>query len=151
MSVQPVALTLIDNGGRRFAKDRRKFSYTTHIPNKRMLDDRRRGIDRRNGSDRRSGEIIFKKIKPPDNDLRERIDRRNDLERIYLMRKNSLKRIRESILMGKSELARKADISLMTISRIEQGLPCRVDTQRKIIKALGYKLSDKDKVFPVIK
>ena len=63
------------------------------------------------------------------------------------MRKNSLKRIRESILMSKAELARKADISPITISRIEQELPCRVETQRKIIKALGYKLSDRDKIF----
>ncbi|MBW1692596.1 MAG: helix-turn-helix transcriptional regulator [Deltaproteobacteria bacterium] len=64
------------------------------------------------------------------------------------MRKNSLKKIRESILMNKAELARKADISPITISRIEQGLPCRLETQRKIIKALGYKLSDRDKIFP---
>ncbi len=64
------------------------------------------------------------------------------------MRKNSLKKIRESILVSKAELARKADISPITISRIEQGLPCRLETQRKIIKALGYKLSDRDKIFP---
>jgi DNA-binding XRE family transcriptional regulator len=64
------------------------------------------------------------------------------------MRKNSLKRIRESILMSKAELARKADISPFTISKIEKGLPCRLETKRKIIKALGYKLSDRDKIFP---
>jgi len=64
------------------------------------------------------------------------------------MRKNSLKKIRESILMSKAELARKANVSPITISRIEQGLPCRVETKRRIIKALGYKLSDRDKIFP---
>ena len=148
MSIQTVALALIDNGGRRFGSDRRKFSYTAHIPNKRTIEDRRSGIDRRNGSNRRSGQIISKKIQRADNDLREGIDRRSGLERIYLMGKNSLKRIRESILIGKAELARKADISLNTISRIEQGLPCRMVTQRKVIKALGYKLSDRDKIFP---
>jgi len=64
------------------------------------------------------------------------------------MSKNSLKKIRESILMSKAELARKANVSPITISRIEQGLPCRVETQRKIIRALGYKLSNRDKIFP---
>ena len=64
------------------------------------------------------------------------------------MSKNSLKKIRESILLSKAELARKANVSPITISRIEQGLPCRLETQRKIIKALGYKLSDRDKIFP---
>ncbi|UCD91236.1 MAG: helix-turn-helix transcriptional regulator [Desulfobacterales bacterium] len=39
------------------------------------------------------------------------------------MSKNSLKKIRESILMSKAELARKANVSPITISRIEQGLP----------------------------
>ncbi len=64
------------------------------------------------------------------------------------MSKNSLKKIRESLMMSKSELSRKANVSPITITRIEQGLPCRVETQRKIIKALGYKLSEKDKIFP---
>ena len=50
--------------------------------------------------------------------------------------------------MSKAELSRKADVSSLTIGRIEQGNPCRVETQRKIILALGYKLSDKDQVFP---
>jgi DNA-binding XRE family transcriptional regulator len=64
------------------------------------------------------------------------------------MGKNSLKKIRESILMSTAELARKANISPITISRIEQGFPCRVETKKKIIKALGYKLSERDKIFP---
>ena len=64
------------------------------------------------------------------------------------MEKNALKKVRESILMSKAELARKANISPITISRIEKGLPYRLETQRKIIKALGYKLSDRGKIFP---
>jgi DNA-binding XRE family transcriptional regulator len=64
------------------------------------------------------------------------------------MSKNSLKKIRESILMSKSELARKANVSPITIARIEKGFTCRLETKRKIIKALGYKLSQKDKIFP---
>ena len=51
-------------------------------------------------------------------------------------------------MMSKSELARKAGITTMTIDRIEKGMNCRLETQRKILLALGYKISDKDKVFP---
>lgn len=50
-------------------------------------------------------------------------------------------------MMSKAELARKADVSTVTIDRIEKGKPCRLETKRKIILALGYKLTDKDKIF----
>ena len=63
------------------------------------------------------------------------------------MNKNSLKIFRESLMMSKAELSRKARITAPTISRIEQGMSCRLDTQRKILLALGLKVSDKDKVF----
>ncbi len=63
------------------------------------------------------------------------------------MSKNLLKEIRESLMMSKAELARKANISPITITRIEQGMPCRMETKRKIILALGYKISDRTKVF----
>lgn len=63
------------------------------------------------------------------------------------MSKNALKEIRESLMISKAELARKANISLVTIGRIEKGKPCRLETQRKIVLALGYKISDKSKVF----
>ncbi len=49
--------------------------------------------------------------------------------------------------MSKSELARKAGLSPLTIDRIEKGFPCRVDTKRKILGALGLKISEKGKVF----
>ena len=61
---------------------------------------------------------------------------------------NRVKTIRESMLMSKAELARKAGISPLTINRIENGAPCRVSTMRKIILALGFELSDREKVFP---
>ena len=61
--------------------------------------------------------------------------------------KNNLTKIRESLVMSKAELARKAGVSTLTIDRIEKGKDCRMDTKRKIILALGLKLSDKDKVF----
>lgn len=63
------------------------------------------------------------------------------------IRKNSVKKFREDLLMSKAELARKAGISALTIGRVESGKECRMDTMRKIILALGLKLSDKNKVF----
>jgi DNA-binding XRE family transcriptional regulator len=60
---------------------------------------------------------------------------------------NSVREIREQLLMSKAELARKAGVSPLTIDRIEKGKSCRMETKRKIILALGYKLSNKDKIF----
>jgi len=60
----------------------------------------------------------------------------------------TVKEIREKLLMSKAELARKAGVSPLTIDRVEKGKTCRMETKRKIILALGYKLSDKDKIFP---
>jgi len=61
--------------------------------------------------------------------------------------KNELKRIREARMMSKAELAREASVSTLTITRIENGMPCRMETKRKILLALGLELSDKDKLF----
>lgn len=61
---------------------------------------------------------------------------------------NIVKEIREELLMSKAELARKAGVSPLTIDRIEKGKSCRMETKRKIILALGYHLSEKDKIFP---
>jgi len=61
--------------------------------------------------------------------------------------KNNLRSIREGMLLSKSELARKAGVSPLTIDRVEKGCTCRLDTKRKIIEALGLKLSEKEKVF----
>ena len=63
------------------------------------------------------------------------------------IKKNSLREIRESLMMSKTELSRKAGISSITVERIENGKPSRVETQRKILLALGLKLSERDKVF----
>ena len=49
--------------------------------------------------------------------------------------------------MSKAELARKAGVSALTIDRVESGKSCRMDTKRKIILALGLKLTEKEKVF----
>jgi DNA-binding XRE family transcriptional regulator len=63
------------------------------------------------------------------------------------MNNNSLKETRESMLISKAELARKAKVSPITVSRIEKGKPCRMDTKRKILLALGLKPADKNKIF----
>jgi DNA-binding XRE family transcriptional regulator len=67
--------------------------------------------------------------------------------RFIRMDENNLKKIRESLMLSKTELARQANVSPITITRIENGMPCRMETQRKIILALGYKFSDKNKIF----
>jgi DNA-binding XRE family transcriptional regulator len=61
--------------------------------------------------------------------------------------KNNLKGLREAKLMSKAELARLAGVSAVTIDRIERGEQCRVETKRKIILALGFALTDREKVF----
>jgi hypothetical protein len=44
---QEITLRLPDNGGRRSGIERRRFQYTSHIPERRSGLDRRSGIDRR--------------------------------------------------------------------------------------------------------
>jgi len=67
--------------------------------------------------------------------------------RFKKMSENSLKEIRESFMISKSELSRKTNISIPTITRIEQGKLCRIETKRKILLGLGLELSDRNKVF----
>ena len=63
------------------------------------------------------------------------------------MVKNKVKKLREERLMSKTELARKANLSPLTIARIEMGKKCRMETKRKILLALGLDLSEKVRVF----
>ncbi len=67
---------------------------------------------------------------------------------VIAMEKNNVRKIREELLVSKAELARKAGVSALTIDRIEKGMPCRMDTMRKIILALGLGLKDREAVFP---
>jgi DNA-binding XRE family transcriptional regulator len=60
---------------------------------------------------------------------------------------NTVKKIREKLLMSKAELSRKAGICQLTIDRIEKGMSCRIETKRKIILAFGYGLSEKGLIF----
>lgn len=63
------------------------------------------------------------------------------------MPSNNVQRFREALMMSKAELARKAGLSTLTIDRVEAGRPCRLDTKRKVLLALGLRVSDKDRVF----
>ncbi len=63
------------------------------------------------------------------------------------MPSNNVQRFREALMMSKAELARKAGLSTLTIDRVEAGRPCRLDTKRKILLALGLRISDKERVF----
>jgi len=51
---------------------------------------------------------------------------------------NPLKAARERLMISKSELARRAGVSLITLGRIEEGRPCRLDTKRRVVKVLGF-------------
>lgn len=62
-------------------------------------------------------------------------------------KKNRVQQLREERLLSKAELARRSGLSVLTIDRVERGGPCRLDTKRKIILALGLKVTDKDQVF----
>ena len=64
------------------------------------------------------------------------------------MARNIVKQAREQLLVSKAELSRKTGLSPITINRVEKGMDCRLETKRKILLALGFDLSDKDKVFP---
>ena len=61
--------------------------------------------------------------------------------------KNNVRKIREAKMLSKSELARLAGISPLTIDRIEKGMSCRLATKRKILLALGLKIAHKNRVF----
>jgi DNA-binding XRE family transcriptional regulator len=67
------------------------------------------------------------------------------------MPRNNVQHYRESLMMSKAELARKAGLSSLTIDRVEAGRPCRLDTKRKILLALGLRVLDKDQVFGLLK
>jgi DNA-binding XRE family transcriptional regulator len=60
---------------------------------------------------------------------------------------NAVQQLREEQMLSKAELARRAGVSVLTIDRVERGSECRVDTKRKIILALGLKVTDRTRVF----
>lgn len=71
-----------------------------------------------------------------------------DKRAIIMGNHNNLKQVRAEAMLSKAELARKADVAVLTITRIEQGTDCRMETKRRIIQALGFKIEDRHKIFP---
>jgi DNA-binding XRE family transcriptional regulator len=60
---------------------------------------------------------------------------------------NHLRKFREELCLSQAELARRANLSALTVARIEQGYGCRMSTKRKILEALGLSLADRKRVF----
>ena len=63
------------------------------------------------------------------------------------MSMNNVRHYRETLMMSKAELARKAGLSTLTIDRVESGRPCRLDTKRRILLAFGMKVADRGELF----
>ncbi len=61
---------------------------------------------------------------------------------------NNVRKLRQRAMMSKAELARRAGVSPLTIDRVESGCPCRMDTKRKILEALGIAPASAADVFP---
>jgi hypothetical protein len=68
-----VVFDLGDNGGRRSGIERRRFSYSDHIP------ERRGGVDRRCGKDRRDGERHVARQDSHDEQMRRLSDQRGEI------------------------------------------------------------------------
>ena len=62
--------------------------------------------------------------------------------------KTRLKAIRAQRMITKSELAKSAGLSVVTIDRIENGYDCRPKTKRKLLGALGISIENRHEVFP---
>ena len=60
---------------------------------------------------------------------------------------NNVKKMREAKMLSKTELARLAGISPLTLDRIERGKECRMATKRKILFALGLTIEQKQTLF----
>ena len=64
-----------------------------------------------------------------------------------VLRPNRVRQCRIESMMSKAELARRANLSVLTIDRLEKGFGCRMHTKRKILEALGLSLADRVRVF----
>jgi DNA-binding XRE family transcriptional regulator len=91
------------------------------------------------------GDVIPSIFSDEDKNMTPESNSRQSLE--LVAKTNCVQEIRESKMMSKAELARKANVTVQTIDRIEKGFDCRLDTKRKIILAFGYKLNSRSKVF----
>lgn len=61
---------------------------------------------------------------------------------------NRVREIRRERRLTQAQLAQRAGLALRTIHSVEHGAPCRLDTKRKVLRALGLRFEDRDWVFP---
>ena len=66
------------------------------------------------------------------------------------MQANNVRKYRETLMMSKTELARKAGLSTLTIDRVESGRPCRLETKRRLLMALGLPMTERRELFDAI-
>lgn len=64
---------------------------------------------------------------------------------VETIKKNRVKKFRESIPLSVSELARKAELTPQTIAKMEKGLSTRKNSELKVAKALQ---KTHEEVFP---
>ena len=75
------------------------------------------------------------------------VDSRETKDGTGKKKSNRVRKTRIEQMMSKAELARRANLSVLTIDRVEKGFGCRMDTKRKILEALGLSLADRVRVF----
>jgi hypothetical protein len=69
MQLKAGGVSAVDKGGRRSGFERRTFSYTCYIPERRSGQDRRGGQDRRRNKRRSNAPDDLKQIAGPQSDL----------------------------------------------------------------------------------
>ena len=61
---------------------------------------------------------------------------------------NRVRELRERKLMTQVELARRAHLAVRTVHAVEKGMSCRPRTKRKLLRALGVNVRERELVFP---
>jgi DNA-binding XRE family transcriptional regulator len=108
---------------------------------------------RPNGADgqERAGEFLLQSSEPPADDATQSSKaKRKSKASLKGSEPNNVRKLRQEAMMSKAELARRAGVSPLTIDRVEAGSPCRMDTKRKILEALGLSPSARAEVWPDI-
>jgi len=104
-------------------------------------DENERDNKKQDGADDAAGSIKSKKKSEP------AAAKKSSTTAKPQLKKNNVRKLRMELMMSKAELARRAGLSTLTIDRVEKGMPCRMDTKRKILEALGLTPSDRVNVF----
>jgi ribosome-binding protein aMBF1 (putative translation factor) len=81
------------------------------------------------------------------NKAKEVVDRRLEERGLGVPKPNRVRENRIANMMSKAELARRANLSVLTVDRVEKGYGCRMHTKRKILEALGLSIADRVRVF----